>query len=111
MADMLTKKTKHSLTGVEMLSESFDNVYSEAHSNKDTISALGSGTSIGFLVPTVDQRKSILLRQPQHRTLDYGQEPHIRTAKGTRPLLPSRSFMAIAELGGDRAGPGRAIDY
>ena len=111
MADMLTKKTKHSLTGGEMLSESFDNVYSEAHSNKDTISALGSGTSIGFLVPTVDQRKSILLRQPQHRTLDYGQEPHIRTAKGTRPLLPSRSFMAIAELGGDRAGPGRAIDY
>ena len=114
MADMLTKKTKHSLTGVEMLSESFDNVYSEAHSNKDTISALGSGTSIGFLVPTVDQRKSILLRQPQHRTLDYGQEPHIRTAKGLhghrrtrrRPRRPRpcdrllRAFLLLSSQGG-----------
>jgi len=110
MADIRTKKTQHSLTGGEMMAEAFDNVYSEEHANKDTASAMssgGKGANGAFMVPTIDQRHSII----RPKDIAYGATPMVKTRHGPKPLLPSRSFMAIGEMGADRAGPGRAIDF
>jgi len=109
MADLRTRKSSHSLTGTQMQAESFDNVYSEAHASKDTASALGNGNGDQpFMVPTVDPRGAIV----RPKDIPHGEEPMILTAKGKKPLLPSRSVMAIeCGVGLERPGPGRSIDY
>ena len=73
----------------------FDAIYSNAHVNKDTESAIGVG-----LVPVIDPR---CITRP--KALRYGIEHRVQTPYGMKALLPSRSFMGIGE------GPGRAIDF
>lgn len=51
VAELITSKSIHDLTGTQMVKEDFDNVYGQEHALKDTISSLGEG-----LVPTVDER-------------------------------------------------------
>jgi len=96
LADLRVRKSAHSLTGTEMIGENFDNVYSEEHAHKDTISALGDG-----LLPTVDTRCTIT----RPKGITYGAIHKVKTCMGERPMLPTRSFMAIGE------GPGRSIDF
>ena len=74
---------------------SFDAIFSNAFVNKDTESAIGTGC-----IPKIDPR---CITRPKE--LAYGVDHRIRTASGSRAILPSRSFMRIGE------GPGRAIDF
>ena len=81
-------------TGTAMMKESFDNVYSELHTSKDTYSVLHC--SDGALVPFIDERV------PAHLQRD----PSLRNPllPNDKPLLPTRSFMGVG------AGPGRSIE-
>ena len=90
-----TENTKLRVDGERMEKMTFDDVYSNLHTHKDTESALGPG-----FVPVVDPR---CVTRPKE--LGYGMPHVIGTKWGPRTPLPSRSFMRIG------TGPGRAIDF
>ena len=83
-----TDNTSLRADGVRMEKMDFDAVYSAKHVNKDTESVV----EYGNLVPRIDPRCSIV----RPKDLSYGLEHRVWTAQGQRPILPSRSFMAIA---------------
>ena len=79
-----------------------DNVYSDAHADKDTYSQLKN------MVPEIDARVPGPIAQVAEK------HPPIRNAHGharnprlpaDKPLLPARSVMGIG------VGPGRSIDF
>ena len=74
----------------------FDSVYSNLHTSKDTQSAIGKD-----FIPTLDPRT--VATRP--KDLEYGSLHTVKTTRGPRAPLPSRSFMAIG------AGPGRSVDF
>ena len=83
-----------------------DNVYSEVHAHKDTESGLGLG-----LVPSIDPR--CITRPKDMRRQDEKGCTFVHTVPttyGSRPLLPTRSFMAIG-LGHEGEARGRSIDF
>jgi len=79
--------------GSRMAFERYDNVYSNAHVGKDTMSALRSGC-----VPNVDPRRAMARpKSLAYGTSTVGQPAHMaRTTCGPRRVLPSRSFMTCS---------------
>ena len=94
--DMQSGKTRRE-DGVMMERMSFDAVYSNKHTHKDTEGALGVG-----LVPVLDPRRDKYTRP---KGMAYGRRHQIQTAYGMRQPLPTRSTMGIG------SGAGRALDF
>ena len=74
----------------------FDAVYSNLHTHKDTESAIGQD-----FIPTVDPRTAAT----RPTELAYGRLHTVKTMRGPRAPLPTRSFMGIG------TGPGRSVDF